>query len=221
MDKIRKKDKYFLVVLCILLVSFIFNIYQGITNKKYKGVIEASCYANIEEIRHNNESALTILESCIELESISNNELLSLYKNYSAIANAEVELWEYYLEYKDNSSIKTSRKDIDLESSSINEIYWQIEELIYEYIQNDISSNTFSMVLKDKDLENFKIIKEISSELNNYYIEFYDEKCNNLDEEKKEKKVIKNAYWIEILNEMQKINEKFIDYEFISGSNIS
>ena len=56
--------------------------------------------------------------------------------------------------------------------------------------------------------------------LNEYYISFYNENCSNLDEDSRADKIIKHAYWINILKEIQNINEEYIDYGF-SNENIS
>lgn len=215
-NKITKKDKYFIVVVSILLISFILNCYQVIVNKRYKRIIESTCYGNIEEIRIKNESILSIVDSCIKAESISNDELLTLYRNYSAIASAETELLEYYLEYRDNPNIKTSNKNVTIESGNknINEIYWEIEEVIYSYIKNDLNEKSTVMKVQDKALADFKVMKEMAEKLNQYYISFYEENFSKLDEDQRADQIIENAYWLDILKGIQSINEEYIDYEF-------
>ena len=219
-DKITKKDKCFIAILTILFISFFLNCYQVIVNKRYKRIIELTCYGNIEEIRTKNESVLSILDKCIKARNISNEELLKLYKNYSAIANAEIDLLEYYLEYRDNPNIKTSNKNVSIENKNINGVYWQIEEVIYSYIKSDLSEKTESMKINDDKLEEVSVLKEMAEKLNEYYISFYNENCSNLDEDSRADKIIKHAYWINILKEIQNINEEYIDYEF-SNENIS
>lgn len=167
-----------------------------------------------------NESVLNILDKCIKARNISNEELLKLYKNYSAIANAEIDLLEYYLEYRDNPNIKTSNKNVSIENKNINGIYWQIEEVIYSYIKSNLSEKTESMKINDDKLEEVSVLKEMAEKLNEYYISFYNENCSNLDEDSRADKIIKHAYWINILKEIQNINEEYIDYEF-SNENIS
>lgn len=219
-DKITKKDKCFIAILTILFISFLLNCYQVIVNKRYKRIIELTCYGNIEEIRTKNESVLNILDKCIKARNISNEELLKLYKNYSAIANAEIDLLEYYLEYRDNPNIKTSNKNVSIENKNINGVYWQIEEVIYSYIKSNLSEKTESMKINDDKLEEVSVLKEMAEKLNEYYISFYNENCSNLDEDSRADKIIKHAYWINILKEIQNINEEYIDYEF-SNENIS
>lgn len=219
-DKISKKDKCFIAILTILFISFFLNCYQVIVNKRYKRIIELTCYGNIEEIRTKNESVLSILDKCIKARNISNEELLKLYKNYSAIANAEIDLLEYYLEYRDNPNIKTSNKNVSIENKNINGVYWQIEEVIYSYIKSNLSEKTESMKINDDKLEEVSVLKEMAEKLNEYYISFYNENCSNLDEDSRADKIIKHAYWINILKEIQNINEEYIDYEF-SNENIS
>lgn len=213
-DKITKKDKCFIIILIILFASFILNCYQVIVNKRYKKIIESTCYGNIEDIRIKNESILSIIDSSIKAESITNDELLTLYKNYSAITNAETELLEYYLEYKDNPSIKTSKKNVSITSENVNEMYWHIEEVIYSYIKSDLSEKSSAMKINGDILQDFTVLKEMSKSLNQYYINFYDENFAELDEEKRADKIIENAYWLDILNEIQNITMEYVDYEF-------
>lgn len=213
-DKITKKDKCFIIILTILFISFILNCYQVIVNKRYKRIIESTCYGNVEEIRMKNESVLSILESSIKAASITNDELLTLYKNYSAIANAETELLEYYLEYKDNPSIKTSKNDVSITNENVNEMYWEIEEVIYSYIKGDLIEKSEAMKISGKVLDDFNVLKEMSEKLNQYYISFYDDNFAKLDEEKRADEIISNAYWLDILNQLQNITMKYLDYEF-------
>ena len=212
-DKITKKDKCFIIILIILFISFVLNCYQVMVNKRYKRIIESTCYGNVEEIRIKNESVLSILDRCIKAGNISNEELLKLYKNYSAIASAETNLLEYYLEYKDNPNIKTSNKNVSIENENINGVYWQIEEVIYNYIKSDLSEKAESMKINDEKLEEV-IVKNLLEEYDN--ISFYDENCSNLNEDSRADKIIKHAYWLDILKGIQNINEEYIDYEFSS-----
>lgn len=213
-EKITKKDKFLIIIASILFISFILNCYQVIVNKRYKKVIESTCYGNIEEIRIKNESILSILQSCIKVESISNDELLTLYKNYESIANAETELLEYYLKFKNNPNINTSNDNVNIEQGNVNSIYWEIEEIIYSYIKSDLSEKASVMKIQGKALEGFRIMEEMSERLNKYYISFYDEKCPNLDEDQRADRIIDNAYWLDILKGIQNINNEYIDYEF-------
>ena len=48
-DKITKKDKCFIIILIILFISFVLNCYQVMVNKRYKRIIESTCYGNVEE----------------------------------------------------------------------------------------------------------------------------------------------------------------------------
>ena len=71
-DKITKKDKCFIIILIILFISFVLNCYQVMVNKRYKRIIESTCYGNGEEIRIKNENVLSILDRCIKSGNISN-----------------------------------------------------------------------------------------------------------------------------------------------------
>ena len=67
--------------------------------------------------------------------------------------------------------------------------------------------------LKDKTLEDFRVLKDMSLDLNNYFNEFYENNCNVSDDKKKEK-MIKEDYWIDILQGIQEVNSKYVEYSF-------
>ena len=67
--------------------------------------------------------------------------------------------------------------------------------------------------LKDKTAEDFRVLKDMSLDLNNYFNEFYENNCNVSDDKKKEK-MIKEDYWIDILQGIQEDNSKYVEYSF-------
>ena len=67
--------------------------------------------------------------------------------------------------------------------------------------------------LKDKIAEDFKALKDMASDLNNYFNNFYEENCN-VPESKKEEKMIKEDYWVDILQGIQEVNNKYVEYSF-------
>ena len=127
------KDNCFLIVICILMISFTVNIYQAIENNKYSYELGKQNYNKIEEIRYRNESILSILESCVSAGSVNNSDLLTLHRNYSKITELELSLWSNYL--NDNKHMFISKKNdfyaknCDLsdemkEKKMINHDYW-------------------------------------------------------------------------------------------------
>ena len=197
------KDNCFLIVVFILMISFTMNIYQAIENK-------------IEEIRYRNESILSILDSCVSAGSVNNIDLFTLYRNYSKISEVELSLWSNYLN-SDNSIFMNKRsnsKNIVLNTTSKNELYSEIEELLYSYIQNDMTEKIDVIELKGKVLTDFKQLKDMATDLNNYFTEFYSKNCN-VPDSKKEKTMIQEDYWVDILQGMQEVNNKYVEYEFV------
>ena len=210
------KDNCFLIVVFILMISFTMNIYQAIENKKYTYELGKQNYNKIEEIRYRNESILSILDSCVSAGSVNNIDLFTLYRNYSKISEVELSLWSNYLN-SDNSIFMNKRsnsKNIVLNTTSKNELYSEIEELIYSYIQNDMTEKKDVIELQGKVAENFENLKSMSIDLNNYFNDFYAKNCD-LSDEMKEKKMINHDYWIDILQGMQEVNKKYVEYEFV------
>ena len=213
--KINIKDNCLIIIIVILIISFTLNIYQAVLNKRYCYEIGEKNYNKIEEIRFRNESILSILESCIKAGSVNNRDLLTLYKNYSKISEAELNLWNNYLS-NDSSVVKVLKnkeKNIIVNTRTKSELYTEIEELIYSYIQNDMNKKIDVIELKDKTLEDFRVLKDMSLDLNNYFNEFYENNCNVSDDKKKEK-MIKEDYWIDILQGIQEVNSIYVEYSF-------
>ena len=212
--KTNIKDNCFIVIILILMISLILNIYQNISNKKYFYELGKQNFSNIEEIRSRNESILSILDSCIIAGSVNNVDLLTLYKNYTKISEAELNLWNNYIA-NDNilRKFKNKSKDKVLDIKPKNEIYSEIEELLYSHIQNDMTEKIDVIELKGKVLEDFKILRSLSYDLNNYFNNFYKENCS-VSESKKEKLIINKEYWIDMLKGIEEINNKYVEYSF-------
>lgn len=212
--KTNIKDNCFIVIILILMISLILNIYQNISSKKYFYELGKQNFSNIEEIRSRNESILSILDSCIVAGSVNNVDLLTLYKNYTKISEAELNLWNNYIA-DDNilRKFKNKSKDKVLDIKPKNEIYSEIEELLYSHIQNDMTEKIDVIELKGKVLEDFKILRSLSYDLNNYFNNFYKENCS-VSESKKEKLIINKEYWIDMLKGIEEINNKYVEYSF-------
>ena len=210
------KDNCFIIIVIILMISFTMNIYQSILNKKYYYELGKQNYSKIEEIRFRNESILSILDSCVTAESVNNVDLLTLYKNYSKISESELSLWNSYLTENNKilNNFKNKSKNIVVNTKTKNELYSEIEELIYSYIQNDMTEKIDVIELKGKVADDFNTLKSMALDLNNYFNSFYEENCN-VSEYKKEKIMISENYWIDILQGIQEVNNKYVEYSFI------
>ena len=213
--KTNIKDNCFIIIIAILMISFTVNIYQSILNKKYLYEIGKENYSKIEEIRFRNESILSILDSCVTAESVNNVDLLTLYKNYSKISEAEISLWNNYLtdDNKTLGKLKNKGKNIVVNTRTKNELYSEIEDLIYSYIQNDMTEKIDVIELEGKVADDFNTLRSIALDLNNYFNSFYEENCN-VSEDKKEKLMISEGYWVDILQGIQEVNNKYVEYSF-------
>ena len=220
--KTNIKDNCFMIIVLILMISFTVNIYQSILNKKYCYELGKQNYSKIEEIRFRNESILSILDSCVTAESVNNGDLLTLYKNYSKISEAELNLWNNYLD-DDNKTLrrfKNKGKNIVVNTKTKNELYSEIEELIYSYIQNDMTEKIDVIELKGKAADDFKTLRSMALDLNNYFNSFYEENCN-VPDSKKEKVMINEDYWVDILQGIQEVNNKYVEYSFTYENTIN
>lgn len=212
-SRIDNKKIYILLTSITLVVSLLVNVYQSLERSLYKKEIGNEICNSIEEIRTRNESLLLTLEGCIASESITNEELLSLYKNYNLINIAELNLWEKYLKNIEDSWFKKDNI-VDLTESNQNEVFANIEELIYNLLLNYMSSDMKLIKLDTKLLNDITIMRDISYELNEYISSFMEENLSNLEGEKKAKKIIRKGYWIDILKGIEDINNKYKNYMF-------
>ncbi len=77
-----------------------------------------------------------------------------------------------------------------------------------------MKTQSYKVELTGKTLENFNSILIISNNIDSYYNEFYDKNLSSVDIEDREKAIIKKYYWIEILEDINEINQKYINSDF-------
>lgn len=212
-NKIDKKSSCILTITFILLISLSVNVYQNLTNSKFKKEIGNEIYKSIEEIRTRNESILLTLDGCVSSQNITKEEILNLYKSYNLINIAELNLWEKYLKNIEDSWFKKGNK-LDIAESSQNEVFANIEELIYNILLNYMADNVDSIKLDENMAMDISVMKQISDELNTYLNDFMDKYLNNLEGEEKAEKMINKGYWIDILKGIEDINSKYKNYMF-------
>ena len=212
-NKIDKKSSCILTITFILLISLLVNVYQSLANNKFKKEIGNEIYKSIEEIRTRNESILLTLDGCVSSENITKEEILNLYKSYNLINIAELNLWEKYLKNMEGSLFKKDNK-LNLAESSQNEVFANIEELIYNILLNYMSDNVDSIKLDENMVMDISVMKQISDELNTYLNTFMDNNLDKLEGEEKAEKMISKGYWIDILKGIEDINSKYKNYMF-------
>ncbi len=208
--KISKNNSVMLIVF-VLLASLLINVYTSIMNSRYKLLIGKETYKSVEEIRNRNESVLATLDQCLKSKSISNEELLALYKNFTTISDEYTNLWVNYRDYGKEQIISISRKN-KASDEVPSEVYTRIESLLFEYLNFEMKNYNDKMVLSDEVLNDFSAIYNMSKELNDFYKKFNEEKIKNID--KKEVMYIKKHYWIDTLKGINLTIEPYSDYEF-------
>lgn len=208
------KNGSIIIIVGVLIVSLLLNIYTSFMNSKYKMQAGKESYRYIEEIRHRNESSLVILEQSINSKSISNEELLSLYKSYNSILDATVQLCNSYLTYDKESIITISKKE-DRSQIRENEVFSRIESLVFEYLNSEMKNASSKLTLEGKTLENFIKMKEVAIDVQDSLTEFNEKYLSDVETEKRESKIIKKQYWIDMYIKVNESTEKYIDYSFI------
>lgn len=207
------KNNSVIIIVGVLIVSLLLNIYTSVMNSRYKIKAGKESYRYIEEIKHRNESALVILEQSISVGSVSNEELLSLYKSYNSILDATVQLCDSYSTYEKSSLIKLDKNNKGMVKQ--NELYSRVENLIFEYLNLEMKSDQVKLVLDGKILEDFIQMKKIAIDVDNFFKSFNEKYLSKVKDEKREEKIIKKHYWIDMYLGVNDATEKYIDYPFI------
>ncbi len=207
------KNASVLLIIFVLFVSLLINVYTSIMNSRYKIIIGKETYKSIEEIRNRNESSLATLDQCIKAKSISNEELLSLYKNYSSISKEFTALWISYKEYGNEDIISINKKS-KIENQVPTEVYSRVESLLFEHLNYEMGTNKDKVILEGEVLENFTEMYNLTNELNSFYKDFNETKLKNVDIDDREITYIKKTYWIDILDGMNSVIYPYSDYEF-------
>ena len=202
-----------LIMIFVLFVSLLINVYTSIMNSRYKILIGKETYKSIEEIRNRNENSLATLDQCIKAKSVSNEELLSLYKNYSSISKEFTNLWVNYKEYGKEDIISINRKS-KISNEVPTEVYSRVESLLFEQLNYEMKTNKEKVILEGEVLDNFTAMNNMTNEINNFFKEFNENKLKNTDIDKREIIYIKNSYWIDVLKGMNSIIDSYSNYEF-------
>ena len=217
MSKNGKTAKdYMILVVATLLVSLTVNVFTSINNYKIKYRVGKESYSSIEHIRINNENNMAILEKSIELGYLTNMELLQLYKNYSDISSNIIKLWDEYSFYANNKPLFNLKKKLDTDKNILNDVNNNIEDYLLAILNKQIENQSYRIDFSDnKFLNKFNGMKELSDKVNDYYIDFYNKYLNDVTDEDKVKKIIKEHYWIDILEGIYSINDEYKNYEFV------
>lgn len=156
---------------------------------------------------------MDILNTSLDSENIKNEEILKLYKNYDVIASDIIKLWEQYADYTQRS-ISIFTKNIESDKIIQKDIHGKVKEYILSTLSKEMKNDQSKFILEDKDLECFKVMKDMSVRIYNYFNEFNENNLNGYTGESKQKKVIRNHYWIDMLNGIYNISNDYIDVEW-------
>ena len=212
--KIKLKSKDWIVLLSVVLVvSIITNIYSACKIYSYKYNIGQESYVEIEEIRQRNEGIMDILNTSLDSGSIRNEEILKLYKNYDVIASEVIKLWEQYADYTQRS-VSIFAKNIESDKVIQKDIHGKIKEYMLSTLSKDMKNEQSKLIVEDRDLDCFKAMEDMSVRIYEYFNDFNGNMLNGHSGESKQKKVIRNHYWIDMLNGIYDISNYYIEVEW-------
>ena len=208
-----KNIDYIMLIAVLLIVSMIVNIYALFKLNDYKYKIGQQSYIKIEDVKQRNESNMDILSKSIEIGSIKNEELLKLYKNYDAITSDIMELWQQYGSYTQNSLSIFSKK-IETDKIMENDIHGKMKEYMLSVLNREMKNEKSKLQLENQDLQSFKDMHEISSRIYEYLNKFNEETLNGITGKDKESKVIKDHYWIDMLEGIYDISDDYVNLQW-------
>lgn len=208
-----KNIDYIMLLSVFLIISMIVNVYTVLKLNNYKYKIGQQSYIKIEDFKQKNEINMDVLSKAIEEGNIKDIDLLRLYKNYDAMSSDVMELWQEYGSYSQNAMLFFS-KSIKTDKAVENDIHGKIKEYILSVLNREIKNQADKLVLKDDDLISFKYMYEISSRINEYSSEFNDKTLKNITGQEKEKKVIKEYYWIDMLAAIYSISDDYVNLQW-------
>lgn len=202
-----------MIISVVLIVSVIVNIYSIMKLNDYKYKVYQQAYLNIEDFKQRNEKNMDILSKSIEAGNIKNEELLKLYKNYDAMSSEIMELWQQYGEYTQNSKFIFSK---NIKSNKIveNDIHGKIKEYLLSTLNREMKNERSKLQLVGEDLQSFKYMYEISSRIYENFNKFNEEKLKGIKGEEKEKLVIKEHYWVDMLQNIYDISNDYINVQW-------
>lgn len=202
-----------MIIAILLIVSVIMNIHILFKLNNYKYKIEQQSYTKMEDIKQRNESNMDILSKSIDGESIKNEDLLKLYKNYDTMSSDIMELWQQYGSYTQNA-VPMFSKSIKTNKVIENDIHGKIKEYMLSTLNKEMKNEKSKLQLENEDLQSFKSMYEISSGINIYFDKFNEEKLMGVTGEEKEKKVIKEHYWIDMLEGIYDISDDYVNLQW-------
>lgn len=213
MIKRIKNIDHIMLMSILLIVSIVVNVYTLFKLNNYKYKIEKQSYIEMEDFKQRNESNMDILLKSIEEGSIKNEELLKLYKNYDVMSSDIMELWQQYGSYTQNSMLIFS-KNIKTNKVIENDIHGKIKEYMLSTLNREMKNEKSSLKLEDEDLQSFKNMYEISLRIYNYFNKFNEDTLKGITGEDKEKRVIKEHYWIDMLEGIYDISDDYVNLQW-------
>lgn len=212
--KLGKTRDYFLIVICFLVVSLLTNLIISFDNYKYKDRAGKDSYKNIEDIRNKNNNNFEILDSAVDNNEINNMDLFNLYKNYIDISSSIISLWDDYSFYQNNKTFIIKKKTIDTQNAQLNDNNNKIQAYLKSLLDLQMKNNSEKLVFTTQTTYIFIDLRDMSQDIENFYVDFNNEKLSDVIHEDKTNKIIKYNYWIDMLDGLNKINDKYADVKF-------
>lgn len=207
------KNIYVLAIVITLFVSFCLNIYLLTLKEVYKNRTGKKIYNEILLAKNNNEKILKSLELWNGDNKINKKELIEMNYNYEELHDNILQLLDEYNFYQSSNIVFLSKK-VDTGEIVENDIYNQILSYMDQIIQKGLYECGEYLELKESDENNLKIMLTISNNVKNYFDEIIGSTSKDNDYEEFRKKVLKDDFWVDVLQSINKINDKYKNLDF-------
>lgn len=209
--KIIKLKSYTVIGGIILTLSLIttFNFCSSVSKYRYRIGTDACNY--IENIRSLNENNLNLLKAAIDIGSIENMDIVKLYENYKTISSETMILWNEYLFFEENKGLFEPNKQIDTNKAILSDVNVCIRDLFYTILEDEMKNQNYKLEVTNEVLLKLDKIKKLSEEIQIYFNDFTEKSLSGLSAEDRKNIIIKKYYWIDMLQGINNINEKYME----------
>lgn len=196
-------------IILILSLMTTFNMCSSISKYRYRIGTDACNY--IENIKSLNESNLSLLKAAIDIGSIENMDIVKLYENYKTISGETMILWNEYLFFEENKSAFEPNKEVYANNAILSDVNGCIRDLFYTMLEDEMKNQNYKLEITSEVFLKLDELKKLSEEIQIYFNNFSDEKLAGLSAEERKKVIIKNYYWIDMLQGINNINENYME----------
>ncbi|WP_160674216.1 hypothetical protein [Clostridium sp. C8-1-8] len=208
-----KNSQYISFIVMILLISFIVNVFLSFDNGGYKERIGKKSSDELEDIVHRNETIKDILTNSIQSKCILKTDLVKMSSQYDQLYLSIWGLMDDYSYYKTSKKLLV-KDDGNIDYDVTNDTVSKIKLYMNKFVESNISLSGDKIELKTNDLLNFQKMNDFSKELDSYFKNTIKKNSSDGTYDGMKDKLEGKNYWIDMLNNVFNISNKYSNFEF-------